>query len=106
MERRNKYNARRTEVDGITFASRHEANRYSELMLSQRAGIITDLDLQHKFSIDVNGTHVCNYFADFTYRLVETGEFVVEDAKGHKTAVYKLKKKLVKAVFGIDIVEV
>lgn len=105
-ERRGKYNARRTEVYGITFASGKEAHRYQELMLMQKAGVITNLERQVKYSIDINGVHVCSYFADFQYTNVADGEVVTEDAKGFQTQVYRIKKKLVRALYGVDIKEV
>ena len=53
--------------------------------------------------IKVNGISVCTYKADFTY--IENGESITEDVKGYKTAIYKLKKKLMKVVNNIDITE-
>lgn len=101
--RRPKYNNRQTTVDGIPFDSRHEATQYLALKAREQMGEITDLELQVKFPIVVNGQKVCAYIADFVYR--ERGQKVIADAKGVKTAVYRLKKKLVKAVYGLDIVE-
>jgi dsDNA-binding SOS-regulon protein len=63
-----KYGAVRTEVDGISFASKKEARRYSELKLLERAGEIADLQLQPRFPLTVNGVRVCTYVADFQYR--------------------------------------
>lgn len=104
-QRQGKYNAKKTEVDGFIFASRHEANRYSELKLMKAAGEITDLELQPVYPCVVNGYLVCKYVADFRYRL-PSGHEVVEDAKGVKTAVYLLKNKLVRALYNVVIVEV
>ena len=101
-----KYRAIRTEVDGVVFDSKREAIRYGELKMLQNAGIIRDLELQPKYPIDVNGSHICNYFADFRYTEVEGGEEIVEDSKGVLTPVYRLKKKLVEALYLIEIVEV
>jgi hypothetical protein len=111
----NKYNATKVDVQtGVdenskpiitTFDSKKEAARYLDLELYQKAGAITELELQPKFSIDINGVHICNYFADFSY-LDGYGQRTVEDVKGMKTPVYKLKKKMVKAVHGIDIIEI
>ena len=84
---------------GEKFDSAKEARRYGELVLLQRAKVITDLKRQEKFELipsqRVNGKVVeraCSYVADFVYK--ENGEMVVEDTKGVKTEVYKLKKKL------------
>jgi hypothetical protein len=102
--RRSKYAAQRTEVDGHKFASKKEAARYAELKLLASAGAITDLRLQVPIRCEVNGVLVCKYVADFQY--TRGGKEVVEDAKGFKTDVYKLKKKLVAACTGIEITEV
>ncbi len=101
-----KYNAVRTEVDGFIFDSKAEARRYSELKLAEQAGEITALELQPKFSIDINGKHICTYIADFKYTDNRTGRTVIEDVKGVKTPVYRLKKKLVEALHGITIQEI
>ena len=100
-----KYKAKPTIFDGIRFASKSEAKRYAVLKLLQDAGEIRDLKTQYSIAIDVNGKHICNYVADFHY-YTKTGRPVVEDVKGFRTPVYKLKKKLVEAVHGIEIREV
>ncbi len=105
--RGNKYGAVKTEVDGFVFASRAEARRYGELKMLEDSGEITELALQVPYSLDVNGVHVCDYVADFVYRVSPDpvkGK-VVEDVKGKRTAVYQLKKKLMLAVYGITILE-
>lgn len=101
-----KYNAKRTEVDGIVFASKKESVRYGELKLMVRLKIIRDLELQPKFLCEVNGQKICTYIADFAYFDVPTKQVVYEDVKGMKTAMYRLKKKLVKALFKVEIKEV
>lgn len=100
-----KYNARKVEIDGFVFDSKAEARRYSELKLLEKAGRIRRLELQPKFEIKVDEKHIANYFADFRYYDPDFG-FVVEDVKGVRTAVYKLKKRLVEAIYGIKITEV
>jgi hypothetical protein len=99
-----KYGAVKTEIDGLVFASKREARRYSELKLAERSGDISNLELQPKFPLIVNGKKVATYIADFRY--TENGNVVVEDVKGVRTAIYRLKKKMVKALYGIEIVEV
>lgn len=101
-----KYHNKPTSIDGYTFASLHEAARYQELILLKRAGKIRDLVLQPAFPLVVNGKKVAKYIADFQYIDMETGKTQIEDAKGYKTAVYRLKKKLVEALYGIQIIEV
>lgn len=107
-----KYGNRKTEVDGIRFDSRHEANRWVELRYMERAGLIRDLKRQEPFELipaqKKDGKVVeraVRYVADFTYRDGK-GAFIVEDAKGVRTDVYKIKKKLMLWVYGIEIREV
>ena len=101
-----KYGARKTTFMGIKFDSMWEAERWGELTAMEKAGYITDLQRQISYEIVVNDQKICKYVADFQYNKVdEYGnlEEVVEDAKGVETAEFKLKKKLMKAVYGIEI---
>lgn len=98
-----KYHARPKTVDGIWFHSTKEANRYQELMLLSKAGQITSLEFQPKYDLIVNGLKICTYVADFRYK--EFGQVVVEDVKGVRTPVYRLKAKLMLACHGIEILE-
>lgn len=93
-----KYRAVKTEVDGITFASKREAHRYGELRMLEKAGIIHDLVLQPKFPLVIDSKLVCLYIADFKYQDAN-GRTVVEDAKGMKTPVYRIKFKLFHALY-------
>lgn len=95
--RQHKYNARKVEYDGMMFDSKKEMQRYSELKLLETAGEISQLELQPSFEIVVNGQRICKYRADFRY--IEFGRPIVEDVKGFKTPVYKLKAKLFKALY-------
>jgi hypothetical protein len=99
----NKYRARKTEVDGIIFDSQREAVRYQELKLLEKAGEISNLELQVKFSLDIEGVRICNYIADFCYD--EKGQVVVEDSKGVRTPSYRIKAKLMWALYRIRIRE-
>jgi hypothetical protein len=101
--RRAKYRAKPTTVDGIRFASKKEARRFSELKLLERAGKIADLELQPRYDLHVAGKKVAAYVADFRY--VEGGETIIEDVKGMKTPMYRMKKKMVMAEYGIVIRE-
>lgn len=101
VHKKAKYGNERTD-DG--FDSKREARRYRDLCLREKANEISDLHRQVPFRIDIKDEHVCTYKADFTY--VEGGALVVEDTKGYRTPVYRLKKKLMKAVHGIEIREV
>lgn len=96
-----KYKAKPTVIDGIRFASKAEARRYETLKIELAAGIIKDLELQPKFPIVVNGVKICTYIADFKY-LLKNRE-IIEDVKGVKTSVFNIKQKLLKAVYGIDV---
>lgn len=102
-EKRPRIKSTPTTVDGIKFQSEREAKRYEELKLLVSAGEISNLRLQYCFPIVINGKRVCDYIADFVY--VEHGVEVVEDAKGHRTEAYQLKKRLMRAVHGIVIRE-
>lgn len=99
-----KYKAIKTEVDGIMFASKKEAMRYKELKFLRSQYRISDLILQPKFPVEVCGKKICTYVADFLY--YENGQKIIEDVKGVKTPVYRLKKKLVEAIYNITIKEV
>lgn len=101
-----KYHAKKTVVDGIIFQSRKEAKRYQELKLMQRAGLISDLRRQVKYELipKQQGERAVSYIADFVY--TEDGKTVVEDVKGVRTPVYKIKKKLMLWRHGVKIREV
>ena len=103
MERRSKYNAQRVTVDGIQLDSLKEARRYADLKLLERAGVIRALKIHPMFEIVVNGVHICRYEADFQY--YENDQQITEDSKGVRTPTYKLKRRLMKAVHGVDIRE-
>lgn len=94
----NKYRNKKVIVDNIKFDSILEANRYQELKLLQRTKQISNLRLQVPFllqeSFKKNGTthRKIEYIADFVYE--ENGQTVVEDTKGMKTEIFKIKQKL------------
>jgi len=96
--KKHKYNAKKVIVDGIKFDSGKEAERYLELKLLEKKGIISNLILQPKFllqeSFEYKGKkeRAIFYIADFEY--IQNGKRIVEDVKGVKTDVYKLKRKL------------
>lgn len=105
QKREPKYGNERTTVDGIAFDSKAEADHYQTLRNAERGGAISDLVMQPRFPLMVNGELIGTYVADFQY-VDGDGQLVVEDVKGMRTPVYKLKKKLVKAVHGIDVMEI
>ena len=121
------YNIKTKTSDGNVFDSSKEARRWEYLLLLLKAGVIFDLQRQVKYVLiptqyetyerySKTGKRLkdgqrllekeCAYYADFVYTLTETGENVVEDAKGVKTEAYKIKKKLMLAVHSIKIKEV
>lgn len=121
-----KYQNRKVTVEGITFDSKKEANRYRELLLLERAGAITELKRQVRFQLlppvydeyerysDKTGKRLKNgrrcvekgvvYVADFTYR--QGLAKVVEDVKGHRTKEYILKRKMMRYFYGIELKEI
>lgn len=109
--KRTKFHNVKVEVDGIRFDSKREAARYRELKLMEKAGLIRNLKLQVPFPIIVNEQLICKYIADFVFEekqqfgAGESWQTIVEDVKGMKTAVYQIKKRLVKACLGIHIRE-
>lgn len=121
----NKYHNSAVIVDGISFQSMKEARRWRELKLMESAGMIHGLTRQKKYVLipaqrepdtvgkrggKVKGKLIereCAYYADFTY-YDKDGREVVEDVKSPatRTEQYKIKKKLMLYVHGIQIVEV
>lgn len=120
-----KYNNKKVIVNGIKFDSKKEAKRYKELSLFEKAGVISDLQMQVKFLLIPSQYEIverygkkgnklqsgtkcvekeCSYFADFVY--YRNGEQVVEDTKGFKTPEYIIKRKLMLFKYGIKIKEV
>ena len=120
-----KYHSKKVTVDGITFDSRKEANRYKELSLLEKAGTISNLRRQVRYQLlppaweeyerysDKTGKRLKNgrrcvekgvtYVADFVYR--RGLETIVEDCKGHRTREYIIKKKLMRYFYGIEVQE-
>lgn len=105
-KRRSKYGNKRVVINGRKFDSLKEASRGQELELLERTGHIRDLQFQVSLPCVVDGVKVCSYVADFVYVDARTNKRVVEDAKGMKTPIYRIKKKLVFALMGIEIQEV
>lgn len=102
-----KYHSVKTEIDGVVFDSKREAARYLELKLLAQAGQIKQLELQPVFNLVVKtGKSVGKYRADFKYYDVARKEWIIEDSKGVRTPVYRLKKKIVEEIYGIRISEV
>jgi hypothetical protein len=100
----NKYHAKKTVVDGITFDSLMEANRWIELRLLEKRGIIRELRRQVRFEIirKTRKTRAHYYTADFTY--IENNTLIVEDVKGILTRDYILRRDLLisSGVMGVN----
>lgn len=92
----------KTELKGLKFDSKREANRWTELRMEEVMGAVNNLQRQITYPLVVNGQHICDYRADFVY---ERNGLVVEDAKGFKTPEYRLKAKLMLALHGITVLE-
>lgn len=123
-----KYGNKKVVVDGITFDSKKEAQRYVELKLLEKSGQISHLELQKEFELipaqyemvyhEIKGKtkteygykrgkcleRACKYKADFYYH--ENGQWIAEDVKGFKTKDYIIKRKLLLWKYGIKIREV
>lgn len=112
----NKYRAKPEYVNGTRFASGREANRYRELLLLERAGEISELELQPAYPLEIDGRPVLikskgypngrrsKYTADFRYTDARTGRQVVEDVKGFDTTASRLRRAVVECIYGIEIV--
>jgi protein associated with RNAse G/E len=104
-----KYKAKKTTYSGVIFDSRKEAEYCYKLDLAKKAFYPKDkvisYDMQVPFEVKVNGAKICTYKLDFKVTYADnTIKFI--DVKGMKTPVYRLKKKLVEAIYGITITEV
>jgi hypothetical protein len=107
-----KYHNTKTIYDGQSFRSKKEAARYRDLCLEQKSGLIAGLTREVPFVL-APGVRIgeerkipdLRYIADFVYSDVETGNIIVEDCKGMKTAVYKIKRHLMKTVHNIEVLE-
>lgn len=98
-----KYHNKRVVIDGISFQSTKEGERYKVLKLEEKAGEIQNLKLQVSFPFVLNKVKIGTYRADFVYSFA--GGVKVEDVKGMKTPLYRWKKKMMKAFYGIEILE-
>ena len=109
---RSKYGNHKVVVDGEKVAdSQHEYRRLNELKVLERVGEIKDLQTQVRYNL-IPAQKICgktergvSYVADFVY-WTKDDQFICEDAKGHKTADYIIKRKLMKLIHNIDVVEV
>lgn len=106
-----KYRNKPVVVDGVKYDSMREYKRWSALCGYEQAGLITELERQVTYvlapAVKLHGEPrkkpALRYVADFRY-LDENGQTVVEDAKGHETKEFRVKRHLMKSVHGIDVV--
>ena len=110
-----KYRNKKIEIHGIKFDSNKEMYRYLELVQFEKEGKIRGLELQKVFEliprVKLEGKYkpALRYIADFSYVDAETDEVIVEDVKSAYTAklpVYRIKKHLLKYLYGIEIREI
>ena len=115
IQRSSKYKNKKTEIFGIKFDSKKEAERYIHLKAKEKNGEITGLKRQVRYELipsqRINGKVVerkCDYVADFVYFDELKKETVVEDVKSKatRTSTYIIKRKLMLQKYGIRIKEV
>lgn len=104
---RGKFGNIKTTRNGHVYHSKREADRHDQLLLLERAGRIRGLRRQVKYRLEVNGTLIATYAADYVYDELQSGAWVpvVEDVKGFPNDRWPMKKKLMKACHGITIRE-
>lgn len=102
----NKYKNVKVNIDGIKFDSKAESERYAGLKLLEKAGLISNLQLQPKFELQSKFRHngktelAIYYIADFSYQDKSEVKIIVEDVKGVETDVFKLKRKMFLKLYG------
>lgn len=108
----NKYHNKKIIYNGIKFDSKKEMERYKNLKILERTNYICNLELQKKFLLQEGYTNAKGkkirpiyYIADFYYYDYIDNKWVVEDTKGVRTDVYKLKKKLFEYKYNLTIDE-
>ena len=105
----NKYRAKKTVVDGITFDSKREALRYGELKLLEKAKVIRDLEVHPKFKlvrypieIKYSNGRIAVYTADFSY-ITNAGDVVIEDVKGVVTSEAKFRIAVFESLYKLPV---
>lgn len=108
LKKGNKYGSKKTEYNGVFYDSKREANFAAHLDNLKHAvdpkEKVIDVKRQVPYPIQINNQHICKYLADFVV-VYGDGRTEVIDVKGFKTEVYRLKKKMVEAQYGIKIIE-
>lgn len=114
-----KYKSVKVTVDGHVFHSKKEAKRYTELKLLEKAGEIGNLELQPSFKLSCGDRPIlikssgypngrqATYRADFAYWCSKRDKRIIEDSKGYRTDIFKLKKAIVEAMHpAVEVLEV
>ena len=103
MTRKNKYNARKVTINGKTCDSLIEGRKYSELLLCEKQGEISSLELHPRYPIIIDDKKICTVVLDFEFydNVTKSTRFI--DVKGVYTSESKLRHKLLSAVNGIDV---
>lgn len=116
-----KYGNKKVRIDGILFDSKKEATRYAELKMMEKAGLISELELQKEFELipaqfEGEGKRrkcierAVKYKADFYYFDFDSGRYVCEDVKGYKGgsayAIFTIKRKMMLYMWKIRIIEI
>ena len=105
FKRKNKYGAIKTMRDGVLFDSKLEAFHYDNLKLLQLAGEIRDLELQHEMPLKIGDAQICIYIADYRYFDIKEAKWVISDAKGIETDVFRIKWKIAQVLHPENIYE-
>lgn len=105
---RRKYRNEPVTVDGIRFDSKKEATRFGELSVVQGAGVIFDLECHPQYVFEHNGMRIGSFRPDFRY-YDSNGQCVIEDVKSpstRKETSYRLRKRMMKVFFGLEVIEI
>jgi len=102
--KRSKYGNKKVTEDGITFDSIRERDYYRQLKLREKAGEVIGVELQRPFALlGNNGMLIATYKADFCFWDNVADRFRVIDVKGVETKDFKLKKKMMLGLLGINV---
>ncbi len=105
VKKASKYHNERITIDNIVFDSRREGRRYLDLKFMEQMAVIKSLELQPRFDFCIDGVLMFSYYADFKYYDAALGWEIIEDCKGERLPLYRLKKKLIEAQHKIRIIE-
>ena len=103
-KKRSKYGNTKVEIDGITFASKAEGRYYAQLKALDKAGMVAEVELQKRFVLKgPKGGLITTYVADFAFYDNTTRCYRVVDVKGVETPAFKLKRKMMRELLGIEV---